>query len=100
MIFIKLKNEVPNYQIRPKPSLTNSNPEIIIKPNNLKLNQVNMTTSQLGLITNVILDGAKISKYNNDGKEIDIILSANKPDTISSNMLNPRYIYNDKKLFL
>ncbi len=99
MIFIKLKNEVPNYQIRPKPSLTNSNPEIIIKPNNLKLNQVNMTTSQLGLITNVILDGAKISKYNNDGKEIDIILRANKPDTISSNMLNTRYIYNDKKLF-
>ena len=34
-----------------------------------------MTADELGLITNIILDGARISKYNDNGKEIDIKLS-------------------------
>ena len=98
-IFIQLRRDFPDYQIRPKPSLSNSNPEIIIKPKNLKLNQVGMTADELGLITNIILDGARISKYNDNGKEIDIKLRGNSPKNISSNMLNTRFIYNKDKFF-
>jgi len=99
IIFSKLTNEYPNYQIRPRPSLSNTNPEIIIKPQTLKLQEVNMTTKDLGLITNIILDGAKISKFNDNGREIDIRLRANKPSDLSSNMLNTRFIYYDDKIF-
>ena len=58
-----------------------------------------MTTKDLGLITNIILDGAKISKFNDNGREIDIRLRANKPSDLSSNMLNTRFIYYDDKIF-
>ena len=56
-----------------------------------------MTADELGLITNIILDGARISKYNDNGKEIDIKLRGNSPKNISSNMLNTRFIYNKDK---
>ncbi len=98
-IFVQLRSDFPEYQIRPKPSLSNSNPEIIIRPKNLKLNQVGMTADELGLITNIILDGARISKYNDNGKEIDIKLRGNSPKNISSNMLSTRFIYNNDKFF-
>ena len=58
-----------------------------------------MTADELGLITNIILDGARISKYNDNGKEIDIKLRGNSPKNISSNMLSTRFIYNKNKFF-
>ncbi|MFL2686175.1 MAG: efflux RND transporter permease subunit [Thermodesulfobacteriota bacterium] len=99
ILFSKLKKQFPNYQIRPKPSLSNSNPEIIIDPIQLNLKEVNLTVKELGLITNIILDGAKVSKFNLDGKEIDIKLRGNSPNDISSNNLNTKFIFHNGKLF-
>ena len=53
----------------------------------------------MGLITNIILDGAKVSKFNLDGKEIDIKLRGNSPYNINSNNLNTKFIFHNEKLF-
>ena len=99
ILFSKLKDQFPNYQIRPKPSLSNSNPEIIIDPIQLNLKEVDLTVKELGLITNIILDGAKVSKFNFDGKEIDIRLRGDSPNDINSNNLNTKFIFHNGKLF-
>ena len=99
ILFTELKRQFPNYQIRPKPSLSNSNPEIIIDPIQLNLKEVDLSVKELGLITNIILDGAKVSKFNLDGKEIDIRLRGNSPYNISSNNLSTKFIFHNEKLF-
>ena len=70
-IFIQLS--IFQTQIRPNKSGL-IQPEIIIKPKNLKIESGYMTADELGLITNIILDAAEQANINNNGKEIDIKL--------------------------
>ncbi len=99
IIFAKLSSSFLNFQIRPKPSLSNSNPEIEIRPKNANLEDVGLTSRDLGLIANIVVDGALITKFNDKGNEIDVQLRSKAPTDISTHDINTQFIYHNNKLF-
>jgi len=69
---------LPGAQIRPIPGLDLGNPEMRIVPNRERLTRVGMTTSDLGLIVDTIVDEAKASDYRLRGDEIDLVVKSRK----------------------
>jgi len=65
---------LPDAQVRPIPSLDLGNPEMRIIPNRDRLTRVGMTTSDLGLIVDTIVDEAKASEYRLYGDQIDLVV--------------------------
>jgi len=76
-----LKKNIPDVQIRPVPSLEILYPEVRIKPKRDRLRAAGMSVSDLGIITDVLMDGRKIGDFKPKGsKKIDLILKAPKRD--------------------
>ncbi len=69
---------LPDAQIRPIPGLDLGNPEMRIVPNRDRLTRVGMTTSDLGLIVDTIVDEAKASEYRLYGDQIDLVVKTKK----------------------
>lgn len=67
---------LPDAQIRPIPGLDLGNPEMRIIPNRDRLTRVGMTTADLGLIVDTIVDEAKASTYRLHGDEIDLVVKS------------------------
>ena len=67
---------LPGAQIRPIPSLDLGNPEMRIIPNRDRLTRLGMTTADLGLIVDSIVDEAKASDYRLHGDEIDLVVKS------------------------
>jgi len=67
---------LPGAQIRPIPGLDLGNPEMRIIPNRERLTRLGMTTSDLGLIVDTIVDEAKASTYRLHGDEIDLVVKS------------------------
>ncbi|MBC8430684.1 MAG: efflux RND transporter permease subunit [Desulfobacterales bacterium] len=67
---------LPDAQIRPIPGLDLGNPEMRIIPNRERLTRLGMTTSDLGLIVDTIVDEAKASTYRLHGDEIDLVVKS------------------------
>jgi HAE1 family hydrophobic/amphiphilic exporter-1 len=65
---------LPDAQIRPIPSLDLGNPEMRINPNRDRLTRVGMTTSDLGLVVDTIVDEAKASEYRLHGDQVDLVV--------------------------
>jgi HAE1 family hydrophobic/amphiphilic exporter-1 len=65
---------LPDAQIRPIPGLDLGNPEMRIIPNRERLTRLGMTTADLGLIVDTIVDEAKASDYRLYGDEIDLVV--------------------------
>ncbi len=88
--FGMLKKEIPNVQIRPKPSLEILYPEVRIKPNRRKLRAVGMSVRELGVITDVLMDGRQIGDFKAAGsKKIDLVLKSAESD-----ITTPEELYN------
>ena len=73
-IFGMSSQALPGSQIRPIPGLDLGNPEMRIIPNRDRLSRLGMTTYDLGLTVNVLVDGAKASNYRLHGNEIDLVI--------------------------
>ena len=99
ILFSKLSSQYKDFQIRPKPSLSNSNPEIKILPKQINMNTVGLESSQLGLIINTIIDGSIVGEYTFEGEEIDIRLTSNKPNNISTGAINNQFIFHKGNIF-
>ena len=67
---------LPGAQIRPIPGLDLGNPEMRIIPNRERLTRLGMTTADLGLIVDTIVDEAKASNYRLHGDEIDLVVKS------------------------
>jgi HAE1 family hydrophobic/amphiphilic exporter-1 len=65
---------LPGSQIRPIPGLDLGNPEMRIIPNRDRLSRLGMTTYDLGLTVNALVDGAKASNYRLHGDERDLVI--------------------------
>lgn len=61
-------------QIQPIPGLDLGNPEIQIIPDRELLADFGISTTELGVMMDILLDGRKISEYQYKGKSIDIML--------------------------
>jgi len=70
-----IKQEIPDAQIRPQPSLDVLFPEVRIIPNGEALRAVNMTAQEFSLAVDVLMDGRDIGDYKQEGrKKIDLVV--------------------------
>ncbi len=65
---------LPGAQIRPIPGLDLGNPEMRVIPNRERLTRLGITTTDLGLTVDVLVDGSKASTYRHYGNEIDLVV--------------------------
>ena len=69
-----IMQEMPGAQPRPIPSLDLGRPEIRLTPHRRRMADVGLTNRDLGFTVNALVDGAKISDYRINGREIDLVL--------------------------
>jgi HAE1 family hydrophobic/amphiphilic exporter-1 len=77
-LFGKIFSDLPGTQARPIPSLDLGSPEVRLKPNRRRMAQVGITNQELGFTVNALVDGAKVTDYRVDGREIDLILKGDE----------------------
>jgi len=65
---------VPGVQAIPIPSLDLSNPELRLIPDRRRMADVGLTNRELGFTVNALVDGAKVSDFRIDGREIDLVV--------------------------
>lgn len=73
-VFMQMGQVVPGSQSRPIPGLDLGNPEVRIYPDRVRAADVGFTSSQIGEAVNALIDGANISEYYHDGRELNLIL--------------------------
>ena len=95
-LFMASRGAIEGAQVRPVPSIELLYPEVRIKPNQDSLKALGLSSSDLGIMTDVIMSGRKISDFEQDGKKkIDLVLKANDEqiktpeDILSSQIVVP-----------
>lgn len=73
-IFGKVREVLPDAQVRPKPSLDLGSPEVRVRLNRDRAADVQMTNQELGFTIDALVDGAKASDYQFEGDEIDLTI--------------------------
>jgi HAE1 family hydrophobic/amphiphilic exporter-1 len=74
-LFMATSGSIKGAQVRPVPSIELLYPEVRIKPNQDALKSLNMTSKDLGIISDVFMSGRQVGDFEQDGKKkIDLIL--------------------------
>jgi len=72
---------IPGSQVRPVPSLELLYPEVRLIPERDRVRAAGMTTEDLGVAVDVILDGRKIGDFKEEGKKkVDLVLKGSVTD--------------------
>lgn len=74
MIFGGIHKNFPGAQARPIPSLELGSPELQIVPDRDKMSALGIKNQDLGFMMNALVDGVRISDYQLDNDEIDLVL--------------------------
>ncbi|NOQ67001.1 MAG: MMPL family transporter [Desulfobacterales bacterium] len=89
MMFGTAKQSMPDTQVRPVPSIELSYPEVKIVPNRERLKANNMSTADLGITLDVLMDGRIIGDFKQEGrKTIDLVLK-----TADDSIKTPEALY-------
>jgi HAE1 family hydrophobic/amphiphilic exporter-1 len=89
-MFGMIKNEIPDAQIRPVPSLELMFPEVRLVPVRDRLRAIGMNARDFGTAVDVLMDGRKIGEFKQEGqKKIDLVLRASEED-----ISTPEKLYN------
>lgn len=78
IVLERMQKEVPNAQARPTGGLDRGKPEVRIIPHRLRASQLGVSSRELGVAVNALVDGAKVSDYQWQGKRIDLMLVADE----------------------
>lgn len=70
----RLQQELPETQAQPLGGIDRGKPELRIIPNRLRSAELGVSARELGLAVNALVDGAKVSDYQWQGKRIDLKL--------------------------
>jgi len=81
-VFGQTSGLIPGAQLRPIPSLDLGNPEIRIVPDRDKAAKVGLTTREIGVNVDALLDGIKIGEVRRAGNKIDLTLMGDE-ETVS-----------------
>ena len=65
---------LPGAQVRPIPGLDLGNPEMRVFPNRERMTRLGISTADLGMTVNALVDGARASNYRLFGDEIDLVV--------------------------
>ena len=74
--------EFPGAQARPIPSLDLGNPEVQVIADRRRIAELGLNSSELGFSVNALVDGAKVSDFQHEGKEIDLRLMTEEGDAL------------------
>ncbi|MBN2782188.1 MAG: efflux RND transporter permease subunit [Campylobacterales bacterium] len=92
MMFGAIREAMQGSQVRPVPSIELLYPEVRIIPNKENLKTVGMSSSELGVVADVLMNGRKIGDFQEDGKKkIDLVIKANEDE-----IQTPLDIYNSQ----
>ena len=75
-VFLKVPQVLPGSQARPIPSLDLDNPELQVRTHRRRAADVGVFNRELGFVVSALVDGAKASDYQHEGKEIDLKVMA------------------------
>jgi len=80
-LFRSIRKEFPpsqGHQVRSIPTLNNGTPQVIIKPNNLKLSEYGLNAREFATVLDVYNDGLRVSEIPFEGRLIDMTLLSSK----------------------
>lgn len=87
-LFGAISQAIPGAQIRPKPSLELTFPEVRLHPRRDRVRAVGMTAAELGVAMDVLMDGRKVGEFKEEGKKkIDLVLKASEEDIATPEVL-------------
>lgn len=75
-VFGKVMQVLPDSQARPIPSLDFGNPEVQLRTHRRRAAELGVTNRDLGFTVHALVDGAKASDYQYQGKEIDLVVKS------------------------
>ncbi len=67
---------LPGANAFPRPSLDLGNPEVQVRTHRQRAAELGVTNRDLGFVVSVLVDGAKASEYQHEGREIDLMMMA------------------------
>jgi HAE1 family hydrophobic/amphiphilic exporter-1 len=73
-IFGQVGQILPGSNSRPIPALDLGNPEVRVYPDRVRAADVGMTASDIGTTVNALIDGARVSEYWHQGRELDLLI--------------------------
>ena len=73
-VFGQVSQVLPGSNSRPIPGLDLGNPEVRVYPDRVRAADVNLNASEIGQSVNALVDGAPVSEYFYQGREIDLII--------------------------
>ena len=74
--FVTASQVMPGAQVFPIPGLDLGNPEVQVTMDRRRAAELGISNRDLGFSVDALVDGAKVSDYQHEGKEIDIRLKA------------------------
>ena len=77
-IFMKTREVLPGSQGRPIPGLDLDNPEVQIVTHRRRAAELGLSNRELGFAVSALIDGAKASDYQYQGREIDLRVLAER----------------------
>lgn len=87
-MFGMISRAIPGAQIRPIPSLELLYPEVRIKPERDRLKAAGLSSVELGVALDVMMDGRKVGEYKEEGlKKMDLVLMASEEEIPSPEAL-------------
>ncbi len=73
-VFGQVSEVVPGSNSRPIPGLDLGNPEVRVYPDRVRAADMGMDASIIGRSVNALVDGAIVSEYFHNGREIDLLI--------------------------
>jgi len=73
-VFGQVSQVLPGSSSRPIPGLDLGNPEVRVYPDRVRAADVNLNASEIGQAVNALVDGAPVSEYFYNGREIDLVI--------------------------
>ena len=87
-VFGQVMQTMPGAQARPIPSLDLSSPELHVVTDRRRAAELGISNRDLGTTVNVLVDGAKASEYQLEGREIDLLVKAIEPFDYRTHLLD------------
>jgi HAE1 family hydrophobic/amphiphilic exporter-1 len=86
-VFMQVMQKLPDAQARPIPSLDLGNPEVRVRTDRRRAAELGLSHRELGYAVSALVDGAKASDYQHQGKEIDLRLMAEEEAIYRTHLL-------------
>ncbi len=86
-IFLKVNEVLPGSHGRPIPGLDLDNPEVQVVTHRRRAAELGLSNRELGYAVSALIDGAKATDYQYEGREIDLKIMAEHNDAHSMDLI-------------